>query len=100
MAYHLHLTPRLLVIGTTSMLALLVLLFLLGLEIGRQLANPVPNMQSPRLTAGAPKTESTTNTLPSNSPDSLPSHLPAQLAAQPPQTLNTTIPAQPGPNPR
>lgn len=100
MAYHLHLTARLLVIGMTSLLALLVLLFLLGLEIGRQLANPVPDMQSPRPTSGAPKTESPINTRPSNSPDSLPPPLPAQLSAQPQQTLNATIPAQPATNPR
>ena len=38
MSYRFHLTPRLLVVGLTGLLALLVLLFLLGLELGRRMA--------------------------------------------------------------
>lgn len=40
MSYRFNMTPRLLLISVMGLLALLVLFFLLGLEIGRQLATP------------------------------------------------------------
>ncbi|WP_085316761.1 hypothetical protein [Derxia lacustris] len=40
MTYCFTLTPRLLFVATASLIALLALLFFLGIEIGRQLAAP------------------------------------------------------------
>jgi hypothetical protein len=40
---HYSLTPRLLLVGAGSLLALLVLVFLLGLQIGRLSAPPAPS---------------------------------------------------------
>lgn len=82
MVYHFQLTPRLLVIGTCSLLALLLLLFLTGLEIGRQMASPAPLGAAPGRGSSAHSAASKTSTLPSQVPGQLPTQLPTQLPAQ------------------
>lgn len=48
--YRFTLTPRLALIAAACLLGLMLLLFLLGVEIGRQMATPAPSETTPAAT--------------------------------------------------
>jgi len=77
MTYNFTLTPRLMFVAAASLVALLLLLFFTGIEIGRQLATPdaAPGLIATALPASPPSLPSPPPALPADPvPAAAPAH--------------------------